>query len=249
MSVRRLSWGLLVILGLTVPVSPLAAQTSSVADDAYEQAMNHWRAATWYSHLGDANITAIEIDTLFTTWQAVAALPANERPSLYLKDPSWSQTVAAVSKLIVDAAHAADRNDSKATAADLEQIGDDLAVARQRAGTAGFSDAVRRYRATVDRLSGLVSFAEQRQGAPFDDKRRVEVQQAATACASAAAALRAAIPPRWVDDTKLKSLIGQNLASVKALQDDLAHRKSGLEIAAAINVVRSNYALLFLSYG
>lgn len=246
---RRLSRALMVVVALATLAGPVAAQTKSTPDDVYEQAMSHWRAATWYSHLGDANITAIEIDTLFTTWQAVVALPANERPSLYEKDPSWPQTEADVSKLIVDAANATDANDSKAAAAALEKIGDDLAAARQRAGTAGFSDAVRRYHATVDRLSGLVSFAGQSHGAPFDDKLRAQVQQATTACASAAAALRAAIPPRWVDDTKLKTLINQNVDSVKALQAELAQHASGLEVAAAINVVRSNYALLFLNYG
>lgn len=248
---RRLSRWVTVtaVLGLMALAGPLAAQTSSAADDAYEQAMSHWRAATWYSRLGDANIAAIEVDTLFTTWQVVAALPANERPSLYQKDPNWPQTLAAVTTLVVEAAHAADGNDTKATAADLEKIGDDLAAARQRAGTVGFSDAVRRYQATVDRLSGLMSFAAQRQGAPFDDTRRAAVQNATAACAAAATALTTAIPPRWVDDTKLKSLIRQNLDSIKTLQGELAQHGSGLKIAAAINVLRSNYALLFLSYG
>jgi hypothetical protein len=239
----------MVVLGLVSAAGPLAAQTKSTPDDVYEQAMSHWRAATWYSHLGDPNITAIEIDTLVTTWQAVVALPANERPSLYQKDPDWPQTAAEVSKLIVDAANATDANDSQAAAASLEKIGGDLAAARQRADTAGFSDAVRRYHAGVDRLSGLASFAGQSGGAPFDDKRRAEVQQATAACLSAAAALTGAIPPRWVDDTKLKSLISQTIDGVKAVQTELARHASGREIAAAINVVRSNYALLFLNYG
>jgi hypothetical protein len=248
MSMRRLSRALMIVLGLVSAAGPLAAQTKSTPDDVYEQAMSHWRAATWYSHLGDPNITAIEIDTLVTTWQAVAALPDGQRPSLYQKDPDWPRTVAEVSKLIVDAANATDANDSKA-AASLEKIGDDLAAARQRVGTAGFSDAVRRYHAAVERLSGLASFAGQSGGAPFDDKRRAEVQQATAACLSAAAALTGAIPPRWVDDTKLKSLISQTIDGVKAVQTELARHASGREIAAAINVVRSNYALLFLNYG
>lgn len=246
---RRLSGIVLVLLGVSIIFGPLAAQTKSPPDGIYEQAMSHWRAASWYSHLRDANITAIEIDTLRTTWQGVAALPADERPSLYARDPQWPGTVAGVSKLIDAASDAADRNDAKAADAALARIGDVLAAARQRAGTSGFSDAVRRYRDSVDRLSGLVAFSEQRQGAPFDDARRAAVQQATAACAGAAAALGTAIPPRWVDDDNLKSLIQQNADTLHKLQELLDRRASGLEIAAAINVVRSNYYLLFLNYG
>jgi hypothetical protein len=227
----------------------LAAQTPPSPDNVYEQAMTHWRAASWYSHLRDPNITGIEIDTLRTTWQAVAGLPADKRPSLYQKDPDWPQTLAEVSKLIDAASDAADRNDGQATEADLAQIGDQLAAARRRAGTSGFSDAVRSYQAAVDRLSGLVTFAEQRQGAAFDETRRAEVEQATQASVAAAAALKGAIPPHWADDDKLKALIQQNLDSIQALQKGLAQHASGLAIAAAINVVRSNYWLLFLNYG
>ena len=163
---------LLVLLGFVMLAGPLAAQTKSSPDDVYERAMSHWRAATWYSHLRDPNITAIEIDTLHNTWQAVADLPDHERPSLYRKDPNWPQTVADISKLVAAASAAADQNDMAAADATLEKIGDVLAEARRRAGTSGFSDAVRRYRDSVDRLSGLVTFAEQRQGAAFDDTRR-----------------------------------------------------------------------------
>ena len=108
---------------------------------------------------------------------------------------------------------------------------------------------MRRYRAAVDHLSGLVTFAEQRQGAAFDDARRAEVEQAASDCAAAAAALKSALPAPWAGDDKLKALIQQNLDSVQALQKGLAQHASGLAIAAAINVVRSNYYLLFLNYG
>ena len=228
---------------------PLAAQTKRSPDQVYEQAMTHWRAASWYSRLRDPNITAIEIDTLRTTWQAVADLPANERPSLYQKDPDWPQTLANVSKLIDAASDAADRNDGQATEADLAQIGDRLAAARRRAGMSGFSDAVRRYQAAVDHLSSLVTFAEQRQGAAFDDARRAEVEQTTAVCAAAAVALEGAIPQPWAGDGKLKALIQQNLDSIQALQKGLGQHASGLAIAAAINVVRSNYWLLFLNYG
>ncbi len=243
-----------VLATLAVAVSaavagPLAAQTKSSPDDVYEQAMSHWRAADWYSHLRDPNITAIEIDTLRNTWHAVAVLPPKERPSLYAKDPKWPETVAEVSKLIDTASEVADANDSAATSAALEEIGDALAEARGRAGTSGFADAVRRYRAAVDGFAGLVTFAEQRRGAAFDDAHRAQVERAADASAKAAAALETAIPPRWTDDEKLKSLIRQNADSIQKLQHLLAQHAPGLDVAGAINVVRSNYALLFLNYG
>jgi hypothetical protein len=239
----------LVALALAGLACPLAAQTPPSPDKVYEQAMSHWRAASWYSHLRDPNITAIEIDTLRTTWQAVADLPAGARPSLYEKDPDWPQALADVSKLIDAASDAADRNDGPATDAALTQIGDRLAAARRRAGTSGFSDVVRRYQVAIDHLSSLMSFAEQRQGAAFDDSRRAEVEQATGACATAATALKGAIPEHSASDDKLKALIQQNLDSIQALQKGLAQHASGLAIAAAINVVRSNYYLLFLNYG
>ncbi|MBV8537679.1 MAG: hypothetical protein JO128_18935, partial [Alphaproteobacteria bacterium] len=136
---------LFVAIAVAGPAGPLAAQTRAPPDKVYEQAMVHWRAASWYSHLRDPNLTGIETDTLRTRWQAVADLPAHERPSLYQKDPQWPQTVAEVSKLIDAASDAADRNESQVTEADLAQIGDRLAAARRRAGTSGFSDAVRSY--------------------------------------------------------------------------------------------------------
>lgn len=246
---RRLLQFLTIVLGVAMLAGPAAAQTKSPSDDAYEQAMSHWRAATWYSHLRDPNITAIEIDTLRSTWQAVAALPPSGRPSLYQKDPQWSATVAEVSKLIDETSTAADSGDSQAADADLARIGDALAAARRRAGTFGLSDAVRRYRAALDNLSGLVTFEDQRQGAPFDDAQRGAVDKATADCADAIAGLTKAVPPRWVDDGKLKQLIQQNLDSVKKLQRLLAEHGSGLEIAAQINVVHSNYELLFLNYG
>jgi hypothetical protein len=239
----------LLVLGVVAVAASASAQTKPSPDDVYERAMSHWRAASWYGHLRDPNITAIEIDTLRTRWQAVADLPDNARPALYQKDPDWRQTMAAVSKLVDAASDAADSGDMTAADADLGRIGDVLTEARHRAGTAGFSDAVRRYRDSVDHLSGLVTFAEQRQGASFDDARRAEVEQATTASAAAAAALNGAVPQRWARDDKLKSLIQQNLDSIQALQKGLAQRASGLAIAATINVVRSNYYLLFLNYG
>ena len=225
------------------------AQTRSHADDVLEDALSHWRAATWYSRLGDDNITAIETESLRNSWAVVAALPAGERPSLYAKDAHWPETVAEIAKLSEQAATAADRGDASQTDAALARVGDALAEARKRAGISGFADAVRRYRDAVDRLSGLVKFAEQRRGASFDEAQRAQVKQAAADCAGALAAAGHAIPPRWHDDEKLKELIKQNLDSVAAVRTGLDRGASGLEIAAAINVVRSNYYLLFLSYG
>lgn len=245
----RIARILIVAFAVAGLARPLAAQTKPSPDQVYEQAMTHWRAASWYSHLRDPNITAIEIDTLRSTWQAVADLPANERPSLYQNDPQWPQTATEISKLIETASETADDGDTQAADAALSGVGDALAAARRRAGTSGFSDAVRRYQAAVDHLSGLVTFAEQRQGAAFDDARRAEVEQATAACAAAAAALEGAIPQPWAGDGKLKALIQQNLDSIQALQKGLAQHASGLAVAAAINVVRSNYYLLFLNYG
>ncbi len=217
-------------------------------DDVLEQALGHWRAASWYMRLGDANVAAIEIDTLRDSWQAVAALPDNKRPSLYVKDPDWKATVSQIAQLSDQAAQAADADDKTTALAALGRIDDALAAARHRAGVQGFSDAVRRYRDAVDRLSGLVEFRAQRDGAPFDAKQRRAVKEAAQAAEAAARALTPVIPARWANDGKLKSLIAQNVGGITALlaQADTA---SGLVIAAQINVVRSNYYLLFLNYG
>ncbi len=236
----------LVLVWLVVPA---VAQTKSTADDVLEEALGHWRAASWYSKLGDPNITAIETESLRNSWQGVAGLPPDGRPSLYVKDARWSETVAEIGKLSEQAADAADRNDSTATDAALARIGDALAEARKRAGIQGFSDAVRRYRDAVDRLSGLVKFAEQRRGAPFDDAQRTQVKQTAAECADALAAAQRMIPPRWQGDDKLRALLKQNADSVEAVSTGAEHGASGLEIAAQINVVRSNYYLLFLNYG
>ncbi|HEX9464384.1 MAG TPA: hypothetical protein VGB82_17435 [Alphaproteobacteria bacterium] len=238
-----------VLLLAAIAFGPAAAQTRSPADDTLESALVHWRAASWYSRLGNDDVTAIEIDSFRTAWQAVAALPIGGRPSLYAKDPQWRAAAVAISKQADAATAAADRNDGAGTAAALAQIGDLLAEARHRAGTAGFPDAVRRYRDAMDRLSGLVTFAEQRRGASFDDAQRAQVRQAAAECADAVAAMETAIPPRWADDTKLRALIRQNADGIKAVRDGLDHGASGLDIAAAINVARSNYYLLFLNYG
>ena len=225
------------------------AQGNSHADDVLDDALGHWRAASWYSRLGDDNITAIETESLRNSWAAVAGLPANERPSLYAKDARWPDTVAEIARLSEQAATAADRGDASQADAALARIGDALAEARRRAGISGFSDAVRRYRDAIDRLSGLVKFAEQRRGASFDDAQRAQAKQAASDCAEALAAAERAVPPRWQDDEKLKELIKQNFDSVAAVRAGLDRGASGLEIAAAINVARSNYYLLFLSYG
>jgi hypothetical protein len=238
------------VLGLLLAVAaPAAAQTTSTPDGVLEDALSHWRAASWYVHLGDDNVTAIEIDSLRLAWQNVAALPADQRPSLYAKDPRWPATVAAISKLADDAADAVDTGDKAEADKDLTRIGDDLADSRRRAGTAGFSDAVRRYRDAVMRLSSLIDFQEQRRGTPFDDAKRAEVRQAAADCSAAATALDTSVPVRWASDQKLKQLIRQNRDSVASVTSALDQRASGLDVAAAVNVLRSNYYLLFLNYG
>src|SRR5579885_637996 len=100
------------IVGLVLAAAaPAGAQTTSTPDSVLEDALSHWRAASWYVHLGDDNVTAIEIDSLRLAWQNVAALPANRRPSLYDKDPRWPETVTAITKLADDAANAVDTGD------------------------------------------------------------------------------------------------------------------------------------------
>ena len=239
----------LVLLALLIVPAAASAQTNSHADDVLEAALVHWRAATWYAHIRDDNVTGIELDAFRTTWQAVAALPADAQPSLYEKDPQWPEVTAAVGKLADQAVMAADGSDTAAAETALIQVDDALTASRRRAGSTGFSDSMHRFRDAVTRLTSLISFAEQRQGASFDAAQRAQVKQAADACAEALTAMTAAIPPRWAGDEKLKGLIRQNEETINSIRAGLDRGLPGLDIAAAINVERSNYYLLFLGYG
>ncbi len=71
--------------------------------------------------------------------------------------------------------------------------------------------------------------------------------------AGAAAALEPATPPRWAGDPKFRTLVRQNVDGVAtliaAIDRATPFPASGLEIAGLISVMRSNYYLLFLSYG
>lgn len=239
---------LLAGLGTSVPAP---AQTAPSPDDMLQQALGHWRAASWYVRLGDDNVTGIEIDAFRIAWENVASLSPNARPPSHSGDPQWPATVTEISALADTAVTAIDGDDEAGAAQALTKIGDALAASRQRAGTTGFPDVVRRYRDAVERLSGLVNFNEQRQGASFDAARRAEVRAAAVDCASAVATLMPAIPPRWAHDAKLEGVIRQNVDGIRTVLAELDRQPpaSGLEIAAAINVARSNYYLLFLNYG
>jgi hypothetical protein len=78
------------------------------------------------------------------------------------------------------------------------------------------------------------------------------VRAAAAATADAAARLSPLAPPRWTSDVKFRELLQQNIAGAQkllAMLERPSPRASGLEIAGEINVVRSNYWLMFLNYG
>src|SRR5258708_147752 len=119
-----------VLLLAAIAFGPAAAQTRSPADDTLESALVHWRAASWYSRLGNDDVTAIEIDSFRTAWQAVAALPIGGRPSLYAKDPQWRAAAGASSKQADAATAAAGRNHRAGTPPTFAQIRDLLAQAR-----------------------------------------------------------------------------------------------------------------------
>ena len=238
----------IVLLALLIVPAAASAQTNSHADNVLEAALAHWRAATWYAHIRDDNVTGIEVEAFKKAWMAVEA-QSSDPPSLYVNDPDWPNTTARIERFADIAAAAADRGDFDAADGALADIDDQLTAARQRAGSTGFSDSMHRFRDAVTRLTSLISFAEQRQGASFDAAQRAQVKQAADACADALTAMTAAIPPRWAGDEKLKGLIRQNEETINSIRAGLDRGLPGLDIAAAINVERSNYYLLFLGYG
>jgi hypothetical protein len=237
---------LLLVLCLAGSFHPAAGQAQS-ADDAFEAALVHWRAASWYARLGDSSLTAIEIEAFGDDWRAVAGLRAN--PALHTRDPRWSDTVRRIAQLSDTASGQIERNVVVGAAATLAQIGDALAESRQRAGTRGFPDEMRRLREIVERLHRLLPFEPQRRGAPFDDALRARVSSATDEALATATALAPLMPQRWAGDEKLKSLLAQNLDGLRTLREVLDRKASGLEVAGVLGVVHANYNLLFLGYG
>jgi hypothetical protein len=207
---------------------------AQVNEDALEAALAHWRAASWYVRIGNNDVAALEIESFREAW------------------PAAGIDAPAIEALAETAALALETNDPPTAGRSLGAIGDTLAELRRQAGQSGFPEAMRAYRDAVVRLSGLLSMSEQRGGGPFDERVRGEVWAETSATAEAVARLRPLAPPRWAGDAKFGQLLDQNIDGVRGLLaalDRPSPRASGLEIAGLINVVRSNYYLMFLSYG
>ena len=221
---------LLVLMAL-LAASGGVAQTS---DDALEAALVHWRAASWYVRIGNPDVAALEIESFREKWPAAAIDAPN------------------IVALTETSAVALETNDPVTAGRSLAAIGDTLAARRREAGQTGFPEAMRGYRDAVVRLSDLLSMSEQRGGAPFDPALRAEVRDATTDTLGAVTQLPPVVPARWAGDEKFRELLQQNIESVRGLLaaiDRPSPRASGLEIAGLINVVRSNYNLMFLNYG
>ncbi len=228
----RLARFLAVVLAVLAGAGPALAQS---ADDAFEAALGHWRAASWYTRIGNVDVAAIEADSFR---EKVAALgPAA---------PAGIPSLAEIAAVALEGA------DLPTAARALSAIGDRLAEARRQAGLAGFPDSVRAYRNAIERMAGLLRMSEQRGAGLLEPGLKAEVRRAAVATAGTAAALEPATPPRWAGDPRFRTLVRQNADGVTALIAAIDRERppaSGLEIAGLISVVRSNYYLLFLSYG
>lgn len=210
---------------------------AQLPEDALEPALTHWRAASWYLRTDNADVAALELETFREKWHALgAAAPAG------------------VAGLAETASVALGTNDVVTANRTLGAIGDRLAEARRLAGQSGFPEAMRRYRDEIEAIGGIMRASGQRNSdRPMDSALKAAVREAAVITRDAASALPPLVPERWKDDTRLRTLLGQNVDGVSAVitaidrtQTPLA---SGLEIAGLISVVRANYNLLFLNYG
>src|SRR5258708_7947691 len=161
----------------------------------------------------------------------------------------WTDIAKKIADLSDVASGQIDRHDVTGVAGTLTRIGDALADSRQRAGTQGFPDGMRRLREIVERLHRLLPFEPQRRGAPFDDALRERVSAATNEALAMATSLTPLVPPRWANDEKLKSLLAQNLDGLRTLREALDRKAPGLEVAGLLGVVHANYNLLFLGYG
>ena len=210
------------------------AATAQTAEDRLEAALGHWRAASWYVRLGNADVAAIEADGFREKWKAVTEGPAS------------------VGGLADNVVVALETSDTVTAGRLLGAIGDALAEARRAAGWSGFPDAMRNYRDAVERLAGLMTMSEHRGSNTFDPALKAEVRASAVAVQQRAAALTPAAPSRWANDGRFQGLVRQNLdgiAAVIAAIDRPRPPAIGLEVAGLISVARANYNLLFLNYG
>jgi len=204
-------------------------------DDAFEAALVHWRAASWYVRLGNGDVAALEADTFRDKWKALG--------------PSAPAGVAALADT---AALALETNDTVTAGRTLGAIGDALAAARQASGQPGFPEAMRAYRDSVERLAGMMVMGDHRGSGAFDPALKAEVRGATVAASQAASRLAPLTPARWGSDPKFRGLLQQNaegLAAVLAAIDRPRTSTGALEVAGLISVARANYNLLFLSYG
>lgn len=210
---------------------------AQLPEDALEPALTHWRAASWYLRTDNADVAALELESFREKWQALGAAA-----------PSGVTTLAETASV------AFSTNDTVTANRTLGAIGDRLAEARRLTGQSGFPEAMRRYRDDIEGMASLMRMSEQRgSDRPLDPALKAEVRRAALVAREGAAALPPAVPPRWKDDSQLRTLLTQNVDGIAALIQAIDRTQpplaSGLEIAGLISVARANYNLLFLGYG
>jgi hypothetical protein len=185
--------------------------------------------------LGNGDVAALEADAFRDKWKALG-------PSV----------PAGIANLADTAALALETNDTVTAGRVLGAIGDALTEARRSAGQQGFPEAVRAYRDTVERLTGMMVMSDHRGSDAFDPTLKAEVRRATVAAGEAVARLAPLTPSRWASDPKFRGLLQQNidgLAAVLAAIDRPRTQTGALEVAGLISVARANYNLLFLSYG
>lgn len=227
-------------LTMLASVAPASAQS---LDDMLEDALTHWRAATWYVRTGNSGIAALEAEAFRASWAALQQRYKSPPPE-FAGDGAWGATLWTVSEFAESAAKAIDADDMTSSARALNGIGSELAAWRARNGRVGFSDHVASYRDAIDKIGALApkETADQIDAAPL----RAAAQQ----LESAVERLEQDRPLRWRGDDAFEVAIRQNRDGVAALLSALAKPSvSALEIVGLIRVVRSNYWLLFLRYG
>ncbi len=235
----------LLLLMLTAPFGTAAAQT---VDETMAAALDHWRAASWYTRVGDLNLAALETEGFTDRWRDLK----DGRPAQHANDPRWSEVVSDVGKRAEVVAAAVEKSDGAEAARALAGIGDVLADSRQRAGTNVYPAAMRRYRDAINRLIAFMPQTERFGMGPIERSLHDQVRAVAVEASSAAAALAPLVPAALSGDAKYQSLLRQNIDGARSLAAAMERAQPpalGLEAYGLIGVARANYHLIFLSYG
>jgi hypothetical protein len=236
-----------VFLAIVVILLGSAPSHGQSLDDAVEQALTHWRQATWYAQTGNAAVAGIEAEEFQTAWSTLMERFGAAPPPPYDREKDWTETLDEIARVGEAAVDAFQRDDAIAARRELAKIGGLLAALRWRNGIVAFADDLARYRDEIDRVAELIK--------PDDrpSAERLAQLRAATAQLDAAAAqLERNQPPRWRGEQHFRELLQQNrdaVAALVALLEKADFRRGALDIVGAIRIIRSNYNLLFLRYG